>query len=258
MLGAKVVNCWEPLRAVKDWEISSEADGKPSERSTTRLSSLKEKYESGMTFAEIAAETGINKRTLARWFKDAGIKARKVGQRGNQARLNDVAWLTDQYVTKQMSCAQIGRELGCTEETANRALKRAGIPVRRFNTGRKFPEVGARHSVWLKGRFTGSKNPNWRGNAVKRYKRERSSYEAKKWSLDVRARDGHKCVECGATERLHAHHIKEWRRNKAARYELSNGVTLCVVCHQRKHRNQFAAFLLVPKGKKSTSATRPL
>lgn len=224
------MNCWEPLRAVKDWEISSEADGKPSERSTTRLSSLKE-YE--------------NAKTLP-------------GQRAHQGRLNDKKWLTDRYITKQMSCAQIGKEIGCWEKTVSMALRRAGIQSRKSNKGRKFPEVGKRHSAWLKGRFTGSKNPNWRGNAVKRYRRERNSYEAKKWSLDVRARDGHKCVECGATERLHAHHIKEWRRNKAARYQLSNGVTLCVVCHQRKHRNQFAAFLLVPKGKKSTSATRPL
>ncbi len=46
-------------------------------------------------------------------------------------------------------------------------------------------------------------------------------------------RDGHKCVMCGSTEDLAAHHIID--RNKIANggYVLENGITLCPPCHVR-------------------------
>lgn len=53
------------------------------------------------------------------------------------------------------------------------------------------------------------------------------------WSLAIRERDG-ACQVCGKTPdqgRLNAHHIipKNFLKYK---YDLSNGMTLCVTCHQ--------------------------
>lgn len=54
------------------------------------------------------------------------------------------------------------------------------------------------------------------------------------WSLRVRTRDGFKCLLCGATENLTAHH---WyccdHHAHAARYAIDNGATLCYACHIR-------------------------
>lgn len=54
------------------------------------------------------------------------------------------------------------------------------------------------------------------------------------WSLRVKQRDGFKCVLCGATKNLTAHH---WycsdHHAHAARYSVKNGATLCYACHIR-------------------------
>jgi hypothetical protein len=52
----------------------------------------------------------------------------------------------------------------------------------------------------------------------------------KEWSRIVRERAGH-CEYCGKTEHLNAHHIFG-RRKKSVRFELANGVCLCVGCHK--------------------------
>lgn len=47
-----------------------------------------------------------------------------------------------------------------------------------------------------------------------------------KWSLDVKKRDGFKCMYCGKTTYLNSHHIFS-RSNYSTRWDLDNGITLC-------------------------------
>ena len=55
----------------------------------------------------------------------------------------------------------------------------------------------------------------------------------REWRVAVFERDGYRCRECGASGgRLQAHHIQPYKANPILRYELSNGLTLCVACHQ--------------------------
>lgn len=63
----------------------------------------------------------------------------------------------------------------------------------------------------------------------------RKTREYRAWRNTVVCRDGHQCTECGATEDLHAHHLKEWAKFPSLRYEVSNGVTLCSQCHYDAH-----------------------
>lgn len=50
-------------------------------------------------------------------------------------------------------------------------------------------------------------------------------------------RDGHRCVDCGQTEkRLIAHHLSERMPGIPDDHELGNLVTLCDGCHVRRHR----------------------
>ena len=56
------------------------------------------------------------------------------------------------------------------------------------------------------------------------------------WSRFVRARDEHRCVNCGATNTIQAHHI--FRRTVLAEacFEPGNGITLCNECHLKAHK----------------------
>ena len=55
------------------------------------------------------------------------------------------------------------------------------------------------------------------------------------WSSFIRLRDNHRCVMCGSTRELHAHHI--WRKTTypKGRLEPGNGITLCEKCHAVPH-----------------------
>ena len=63
--------------------------------------------------------------------------------------------------------------------------------------------------------------------------RKRKPYSPS-WPAAIKARDG-ACTECGATERLHAHHIEPVHLRPDLANDLANGTTLCVVCHAEKH-----------------------
>lgn len=53
----------------------------------------------------------------------------------------------------------------------------------------------------------------------------------KEFNKAVFKRDGHKCIICGKTEDLDAHHITDRKEMPNGGYVLSNGVTLCEVHH---------------------------
>jgi hypothetical protein len=58
------------------------------------------------------------------------------------------------------------------------------------------------------------------------------------WSKEVKVRDGYRCVYCGSTEYLNAHHIFS-RNNLTTRFDLDNGITLCAKHHT--FSNEFSA-----------------
>jgi len=57
----------------------------------------------------------------------------------------------------------------------------------------------------------------------------------RQWREMVLERDGHKCVKCGSTENLIAHHIEgvRWISMEAA--DIDMGVTLCKICERKAH-----------------------
>lgn len=61
--------------------------------------------------------------------------------------------------------------------------------------------------------------------------------EYKEWRKAVFERDKYTCQMCGEKGvRLNAHHKKEYAFFPELRYELGNGITLCVNCHKMVHR----------------------
>lgn len=59
---------------------------------------------------------------------------------------------------------------------------------------------------------------------------------AGQWSLSVRKRDEHQCQHCGSRKMLHAHHIKPRSLYPELALEITNGITLCSLCHAQEHR----------------------
>lgn len=66
---------------------------------------------------------------------------------------------------------------------------------------------------------------------------ERSVNVQNKWATKVKDRDNHKCVICGSTLRLHAHHLIPVDHDKKGVYMnlVQNGVTVCERCHLLIH-----------------------
>lgn len=58
-----------------------------------------------------------------------------------------------------------------------------------------------------------------------------------RWSRAIKKRDK-VCQGCGKTKeegKLQAHHIKSRSKYPDLRYDLSNGITLCLDCHAKEH-----------------------
>lgn len=63
----------------------------------------------------------------------------------------------------------------------------------------------------------------------------RGAPEYRDWRTAVYERDGYCCTECGAKGALHAHHVIPWAECPERRFDVDNGATLCVSCHERHH-----------------------
>lgn len=71
--------------------------------------------------------------------------------------------------------------------------------------------------------------------------------EDKEWAKAVKNRDNNRCVICGETERLNAHHIIV-RENHETKYDIMNGLSLCpkhhFFCRQiSAHNNPLGLFI---------------
>ena len=55
------------------------------------------------------------------------------------------------------------------------------------------------------------------------------------WAKQVKARDENRCVLCGETRDLDAHHLISKSQEPRLQYKLDNGITLCRRCHRMVH-----------------------
>lgn len=59
------------------------------------------------------------------------------------------------------------------------------------------------------------------------------------WAKEVKRLDGNKCVFCGSTDKLEAHHIMQRATNPEDETDLENGITLCHRCHYTAHDSNY-------------------
>ena len=206
------------------------------------IAELSRMYAEGMTTRQIGAKVGVNGKTVWRYLNSAGVQLRNPGHLLIE-QLADREWLEQEYIGKRKSTPTIAAEIGCSNRSVALWLERHGIQAR--NTGSEpghsrndSDECRQKMSAAKRDQFIGPNNPNWRGGIQLKHP-ERNRYPAKMWVKAVKDRDGWKCVECDATDRLHAHHIKRWKDYAELRYEVSNGVTLCHKCNELAHGRGF-------------------
>lgn len=93
----------------------------------------------------------------------------------------------------------------------------------------------------LKHYYTGERNPMYNPDKTDE-ERMLGRYiiggmSATKWRKEVFNRDNYTCLICnqygGA---LNAHHLDGWGWCKERRFDITNGVTLCVSCHKNYHK----------------------
>ena len=87
--------------------------------------------------------------------------------------------------------------------------------------------------------LVGDKSPAWKDGKSLERDRLRLGREVKDWRLAVFIRDGYTCQHCGAKGDLHAHHIKPWAKYPDVRFDINNGLTLCIDCHGKVHNKDF-------------------
>jgi hypothetical protein len=74
---------------------------------------------------------------------------------------------------------------------------------------------------------------NWKGGITSENRKIRTSAEYRNWRKLVLKRDNYTCRECGATDKeLSAHHIKSFVDFPEDRFDINNGITLCLDCHK--------------------------
>ena len=132
--------------------------------------------------------------------------------------LSDKAWLEEQYLVQKKTTVQIAQELGCVCSSVFVALGRLNIPRRdRLAAAKR----GSEHHLWRGGN-------GFRGD--QRYA---------EWRTMVYGRDNFTCQMCEARGcYLHAHHILPCRSYPDLIYVVSNGMTLCVLCHEKTYNRE--------------------
>lgn len=101
------------------------------------------------------------------------------------------------------------------------------------------------HKASIGDAVRGDKHPNWKGGVTYPIFALRKTKEYRHWRNAVLERDEFRCSKCHrSSRRLDAHHIFSFTLFPALRFEVSNGLTVCVSCHT-KHKDNLRQLVLV-------------
>lgn len=84
---------------------------------------------------------------------------------------------------------------------------------------------------------SGARHPNFNPHITKEQRiQDRRSHDYKVWVRAVKVRDGYKCILCGYNKLCVAHHLNSYMAHPKERFDVDNGITLCIPCHNRFHK----------------------
>jgi len=81
----------------------------------------------------------------------------------------------------------------------------------------------------------GTRNPNWKGGITTKIQHLRNSSEYEHWRNAVLKKDNYMCVLCGRKDLLHTHHLESFWKNEELRFDIENGIAVCIDCHSDIH-----------------------
>lgn len=201
---------------------------------------------------EIALIFGCSKPTILSRLRQAGVPIRhhndtKRGAPSPHRQRIDVKKAVRLYSRKNASVQSVADALGVGCGVVRRHLKEAGVRLKSL-------------SEIVDGARSGEANPNWNPDLTPKERDQRRDIASQaKWRARVFKRDGFTCRSCGDRRgrNLNAHHLTSHHADKAKRWLVSNGVTLCSDCHRSFHKafgyrnnteSQFEEFLSAQKG----------
>ena len=82
---------------------------------------------------------------------------------------------------------------------------------------------------------TGPNNYNWKGGKTNSNQKKRNDPRYHDWRKQVFERDKFKCQECGTGGWLQAHHVIPISVDESKIWDVDNGLTVCVSCHEKIH-----------------------
>lgn len=92
----------------------------------------------------------------------------------------------------------------------------------------------------LSSRISGERNIFWKGGINGENDTLRHRREYKDWRIAIYERDNYTCQCCGIRGgKLNAHHINQFADYPELRYDVNNGITLCVKCHDATEEGSF-------------------
>ena len=147
-----------------------------------------------------------------------------------------------------LKCEECGKEFFanpqaerrfCSRECFGKWFSRTYVGESHWNTGREFPYEHRKH---MGDSCRGEKSYAWRGGITEENHRLRNCLEYQEWRKSVFTTDDYTCVRCGKHGGyLHAHHLDGFAVRPEFRFDLDNGVTLCLGCHKIVHSKDFLA-----------------
>ncbi len=90
---------------------------------------------------------------------------------------------------------------------------------------------------------SGKNSPTWKGGLTSKVRLLRNSLRYTSWRLNVFKRDNYRCRECGKDKFVTAHHVIGVSDDINLIFDVNNGITLCIECHQKKHPKLFLKLL---------------
>jgi hypothetical protein len=171
-------------------------------------------------------------------------------------------WLEKKYLEEMLSTRQIAKLVGCGGKTIDLRLKEFNIPTRNKNEALALYRNGSNVKCEICGKEIYRKKYNlehfsiffcsWEcekehQSIVRRIyddnnSRWRNRKGYKTWRNSILNRDK-KCLICGSSSTLVAHHILEACSYIDLIYDINNGATLCQSCHIEVHRKDSTAFI---------------
>lgn len=151
----------------------------------------------------------------------------------------DKEWLVREYVTNQRSTGEIAKQIGTTDANVLYWMKKHDIARRDVSGARAVKHWGMPGSSNPMFERTGESNPNFiDGNSPER-QRMYAQGIGRAFVQAVLHRDKNRCRRCGkgksGAKSLHVHHIIPWAKNRSLRFDMSNALVLCNICHGWVH-----------------------